>query len=125
LAWAVSPGLAAVYRWDNGELITSRDLRPHASFGSMDLSYADFAGADLTNVYFYAATLTNAEFSLAIVNGADFHSTTDGGFVAEQFYSTASYQNGDLGRIRLGGTISAAGTSTAGIWPTRRSRQPP
>ena len=42
------PADAAIYRWDNGELITDMDAVPWARLGEMDLSHADLAEANLT-----------------------------------------------------------------------------
>jgi len=67
--------------------------------GGNDLSGWDFAEKDLTDADFENATLTAADFRQAVVPGADFGRTT---LTIEQLYSTASYQSGDLSRIRLG-----------------------
>ena len=47
------------------------------------------------------ATLTNADFTGAEIHGTSFYNTTATGFTANQLYSTASYQAGDLSGIGL------------------------
>ena len=39
------PGFADIYRWDNGQLITTRDIEPYGNYDQMDLQYGDFNGA--------------------------------------------------------------------------------
>ncbi len=115
------PATAAIYRWDNGALITDKFAEPYAYLDGMDLSYADLVdgqldnarfnssnltqahlmGADLTRANFRYATLADADFAGAVITGADFEETTSRGFMAEQLYSTASYQNADLSEIEL------------------------
>ncbi len=68
----------------------------------MDLSGWNFVGQNLTDASFQNATLTGADFTDAEIRGASFYSTTDTGFTAEQLYSTASYQAGDLTRVYFG-----------------------
>ncbi|KKL55153.1 hypothetical protein LCGC14_2258270, partial [marine sediment metagenome] len=51
-------GFADIYRWDNGELITSEDLEPLGSYNSMDLQYADLNDANLAGAYFLEVDLT-------------------------------------------------------------------
>jgi len=116
-----APAAGAIYRWDNGELITEKDAEPRAQLSAMGLQYADLAGAqlfsasfastDLTFAHLMGADLTYADFSDAHLTGADFSGalvgrawlsrTTSRGFTAEQLYSTASYQQGDLRHIHL------------------------
>lgn len=71
-------------------------------FRYLDLAGWDFANADLTNADFADAGVSGVIFTGAKITGADFTSATDRGFTAEQFYSTASYQTGNLVGIRLG-----------------------
>jgi uncharacterized protein YjbI with pentapeptide repeats len=59
-----------------------------------DLTNWNFAGQDLTNVPLQGSSLGGTNFSNAIINGVDFEFSN--GFSAEQLYSTASYQQGDL-----------------------------
>ncbi len=66
-----------------------------------NLSGWNFGGKDLADADFYNAILTDAEFSGAVVAGANFGRTTRRGFTNEQFYSTASYQSGELEGIAL------------------------
>jgi uncharacterized protein YjbI with pentapeptide repeats len=66
-----------------------------------DLTRTNFTGANLNGADFGSATLTGANFTDTTVTGADFLNTTNHGFTADQLYSTASYKNGDLSRIRL------------------------
>jgi uncharacterized protein YjbI with pentapeptide repeats len=68
----------------------------NANFSSVTLTIADFSQANLTNASFYAATLSGANLTGAEVRGASFNSIT-----TAQLYSTASYQNHDLARIKL------------------------
>jgi len=83
---------AAIYRWDNGELITDKDAVPGAYCDDMDLSYANLVGtslfsskfeesdlthahlmgADLRDTFFHGATLTNADLRGSNLIGADF-----------------------------------------------------
>jgi len=72
-----------------------------ADFSDDWLGYADFSGADLTGADFHGAILSRAGFAGALIARADFAFTT--GFTAEQLYSTASYQQGNLTGIGLGG----------------------
>ena len=72
------------------------------TFYRMDLSGWNFVGQNLTDASFQNATLTRADFTSAEIRGASFSSTTDTGFTAEQLYSTASYQAGDLTRVYFG-----------------------
>jgi len=72
-----------------------------ADFGHATLTIADLRGANLTNASFHFSTLTIANLTGAQVAGADFAFATDHGFTALQFYSTASYQAGDLHGIGL------------------------
>lgn len=67
-----------------------------ASVRDTDLTGADFRDANLAEANFSNSTLTDADFSGANVRDADFVSTTDGGFIPAQLYSTASYQTHDL-----------------------------
>ncbi len=39
------PATAAIYRWDNGALITDKYAEPYAGLADMDLSYADLVDA--------------------------------------------------------------------------------
>lgn len=68
-----------------------------AWFVSSTLTGANLRLTDLTDARFYTATLTDVDFSGAILSGTFFSNTT--GFTKEQFYSTASYQNGYLFRV--------------------------
>jgi uncharacterized protein YjbI with pentapeptide repeats len=65
-----------------------------------DLTGWDFSAQDLTGAGFYQSFLTNANFAGAMVTGADFVRTW-GSFTKEQLYSTASYQQRNLGGIGL------------------------
>jgi uncharacterized protein YjbI with pentapeptide repeats len=64
------------------------------------LSGADLSGANLSNATLSRARLAGANLTDAHVQGADLFSTTQGGFSAEQLYSTASYQSGDLTGVK-------------------------
>jgi uncharacterized protein YjbI with pentapeptide repeats len=66
-----------------------------------DFTGWDFSGQDLSRTGFERATLAGADFADAIVEGARFDSTVAEGFTKEQLYSTASYQQRQLQRIRL------------------------
>ncbi len=112
---------AAIYRWDNGEKISDLTLQPHEKyrymnlsyadlsemslwairFTDIDLSYADFQNSNLKSSSFYSATVNNANFTGATIEGARFN--TENGFTSDQLYSTASYQNKNLTRIRISG----------------------
>jgi uncharacterized protein YjbI with pentapeptide repeats len=122
-------GRAAIFRWDNGQVIPgtegitpvpgvnlsdwntdSHNLRyadfsaglnlSDASFIDSWLENAHFQGANLNNAVLYGSTLTNADLSGTTVTGAFFFNTT--GFTKEQLYSTASYQANNLQGIFLG-----------------------
>lgn len=71
--------------------------------GANNLTGWNFSGQILLNADFYFATLTNANFTNADVQGASFRSATNFGFTPTQFYSTATYQAGDLSGIVLAG----------------------
>jgi len=97
-----------------------------ASFSDANLTAAGFREANLTATDFSRATLTNADLAGALVNDADFRETTSRGLTAEQLYSTASYQSGDLTSIQLtwndfsgwcfaGKNLSAAGFFQANL----------
>jgi uncharacterized protein YjbI with pentapeptide repeats len=83
-----------------------RNLRG-IGLGGKDLTGWDLSGQDLTDANFFmslpmggqGAILTNTNLSGAIVNGVDFTFAT--GFLKEQLYSTASYQQKDLRGIGL------------------------
>ena len=107
---------ADVYRWDNGQLIPgtegitpgpgvdlSRVELEYARLGGEDLAGASFVASNLTNASLVEATLTDANFQESIVKCAWLTSTTPHGFMKEQLYSTASYQDKNLRQIRLGG----------------------
>jgi uncharacterized protein YjbI with pentapeptide repeats len=72
-------------------------------FNSAILSNADLTNANLTGTDLSNAILSNASFAGAVVRNADFYAVTHSGFTAQQLYSTASYQSGDLSGIRLDG----------------------
>ena len=76
LLLAAPPADAAIYRWDNGELITYKDAVPGASFLRMVLGYADLSGANLFDASFRIAVLTNADLSGANLTNADFYAAT-------------------------------------------------
>jgi uncharacterized protein YjbI with pentapeptide repeats len=72
-----------------------------ADFLGATLTSTDLSHADLTGAVFDGAMLTDADLSDAVVTGASFAFTTfNGGFTAEQLYSTASYKNKDLSGTR-------------------------
>ncbi len=72
------------------------------SFTGNDLSGWNFSEQDLTTADLGNKTiLTGTDFSEAEIRGVDFSWTTEFGFTSSQFYSTASYQLGDLSGISL------------------------
>ncbi len=100
--------------WDfSGQNLSS------ASFAGSDLSGVNFSNADLSGASFQAASLYSncslvgadltgvnfrdaylgADITGAIIRGADFSYTGD--FFANDLYSTASYQEGDLSGITI------------------------
>jgi len=60
-------------------------------------------GANLAHTNFDDATLAGADFNGAVVDGIQLDGSTGRGFVAEQLYATASYNQGNLSRISLAG----------------------
>jgi uncharacterized protein YjbI with pentapeptide repeats len=78
----------------------AHDLRG-IGLDSNDLSGGIFTGQNLTNASFANATLTGADFTGAEVRGTSLWGTTYYGFIANQLYSTASYQAHDLTGIIL------------------------
>ena len=90
--------------FDNASLQQANFADANLSYSSLsntNLESANFSGADLTYASLAEANLTFTNFTNAIVHGAYFASTTDSGFTANQLYSTASYQSGNLYRIRF------------------------
>jgi uncharacterized protein YjbI with pentapeptide repeats len=77
-----------------------RNLRGIQLQGS-DLTGGDFSGQDLTGANFHSSGLANANLAGAMVTGASFSETTSFGFIKEQLYSTASYQQRNLRGIGL------------------------
>ena len=67
------------------------------SYGT--LTSANFTGANLSSARLYYDTLTGATLTNSTITGADFGRTA--GFTAQQLYSTASYQAGNLAGIGL------------------------
>jgi uncharacterized protein YjbI with pentapeptide repeats len=74
-----------------------------ANFQRSTMIGADLSGADCDYAEFSGANLTGANFSGATILSAHLNSVTDLGFTAQQLYSTASYQNGNLYAIQLSG----------------------
>ncbi|MEX2139819.1 MAG: pentapeptide repeat-containing protein [Pirellulales bacterium] len=106
--------IAAIFRWDDGELIPGTEaitVGPGMIVDGLELHFADLAGAtltgasflgtDLTDALLDGSRLTNAGFSNAEVTGASFLATTPLGFTKEQLYETSSYQAMSLPRIIL------------------------
>ena len=79
-----------------------------SNFGGANCTNANLANADLSGVYFGHAILTGTNLMGAIVKGADFvgNPYAPAPLTSAQLYSTASYQNHDLGRIHLHGDLS-------------------
>jgi hypothetical protein len=103
------PVQAAIYRWDNGELIPGTENitpGPNVDLSAVDLAYANLQGMDLTNVYFGSAPTTTTDFTNSIITGAGIDSPTINGFTFAQLQSTASYKNKYLAGIRLTGYIN-------------------
>ena len=73
----------------------------NANLSSATLVWADFTSANLSNSNFSSATLTGAILVKTQINSANFSSTTSKGLTSAQFYSTASYINGDLTGVVL------------------------
>jgi uncharacterized protein YjbI with pentapeptide repeats len=99
-----SAATAAIFRWDNGEVIPGTEgitVGPGMIVDGLELSFADLAGASLVGASFegtnlsdarlHSSNLTNAEFTDAEISGASFRATTALGFTKEQLYSTLSY----------------------------------
>ena len=104
------PGLAASNKDLTRAYLFESDLRD-AVFQGSTLANAYLRSSNLTRASFENASLSGADISEAIlldtnlanadVRGADFRATTESGFTADQLYSTASYQAGDLTGIVL------------------------
>jgi len=84
----------------------------NAGFFAADLTGANLSQANLTNArlggfscpdacWAPGAILTNANLAGAVITGAGFYASTWNGFTKEQLYSTASYQQRNLGGIGL------------------------
>ncbi len=122
---------ADILRWDNGEVIpgsegiepgpaaqlaqwntTERNLQ-YADFENGNLADSQFAfswlqnatfnNADVRNSSFRRAQLQDADFTNALIDGAAFNEPA---LTAEQFYSTASYQNANLNGISYSGNMA-------------------
>ena len=107
------PACADIYHRDTHQVIPGTEgiiPGPHVQLDYHDLSYADLAYEDLSGANFSHSNLTQADLSgsaltianfvQAVITQADFVNTTPS-FTKEQFYSTKSYQDGDLRGIRL------------------------
>jgi uncharacterized protein YjbI with pentapeptide repeats len=89
--------------------ITEAQLYSTASYQAGDLSGLDLGGNYLSDVSFAnfnldgagfgGANLEGTDFTGATIRGANFYAATYNGFTPQQFYSTASYQAGDLSGI--------------------------
>ncbi len=83
---------------------------------ALDLKGWSFAEQDLSGAYFMSADLTHANFAGATIAGAHFDGNTN--LTQKQFYSTASYIDGDLGAMDFSGATFAgwnfAGENLAG-----------
>lgn len=115
------------YFWDDfygvaNPALTSQQLYSTASYQNhdlvgirlqaLDLTGWDFSNQDLTGAVFvyadifefspYPSKLTNANFAGATIKDAWLSATTNYGFTESQFYSTESYQTGDLRGVNLG-----------------------
>ena len=64
------PATAAIYRWDNGELITEMDPEPGVDFAGVDLSYPDLTGAPLSGAVIILSDLSHAHLIDADLTGA-------------------------------------------------------
>jgi uncharacterized protein YjbI with pentapeptide repeats len=83
----------------NGTDFSNSNLS-QADFFKANLSNANFSNSNLADADLYDSTLTNANLNGATIAGARF--TASSGITAAQFYSTASYQTGDLSGVHLG-----------------------
>lgn len=77
-----------------------------ARLENANLSGSSFVGADLSSGHLSYANLTGADLTDANVYGSEFVATVSQGLTPQQLYSTASYQNGDLGPISLNGDLT-------------------
>jgi uncharacterized protein YjbI with pentapeptide repeats len=68
--------------------------------GVIDLTGCSFMGKNLTQTQFYQTNLTNINFTNTLIAGASFDKVQN--FTKTQFYSTASYKNGNLSGISFG-----------------------
>jgi uncharacterized protein YjbI with pentapeptide repeats len=112
----LAPGGAGVNAVPDADLV-GRNLNMaylnHSNLTNSDLWYANLTNAtlsqaNLTAANLWAATLSGADFSGAEVRGATFEIVYDldamrfgTGISLNQLYSTASYQNRELSRIKL------------------------
>jgi uncharacterized protein YjbI with pentapeptide repeats len=79
------------------------DLRGIEFRGDDNLTGWNFAGQNLSGASFNNATLTNANFANAKITGTNLGRSYGDQITAAQFYSTASYEEGDLTGVGLAG----------------------
>jgi uncharacterized protein YjbI with pentapeptide repeats len=116
VASGASVARAAIYRWDNRQVIPGTEgihLEPWVSLSNRNLAFADlnvrnlpgvdFTNTNLTNASVWQTVLTNAILAGANVTGTRFFDTTRFGLTKEQIYSTSSYQAKNLRGIGLDG----------------------
>jgi uncharacterized protein YjbI with pentapeptide repeats len=113
---------AAIYRWDNGQVIPGTEavvLGPGVSLSGRELEFAALGRFDLTGAYFRSTNLRHAAFVNTILTNADLTDANVTGaifwgakhFTKEQLYSTASYQSRNLQGIRLSSGVDHADLS--------------
>lgn len=72
-----------------------------AQLSNADLRNSMLTGTDLTGAWLNETNLLGADLSGAIIRGASFNALVPGRLLAEQFYQTASYQQGQLQGVQL------------------------
>ncbi len=94
---ATTPGLTAAQLVSTASY-QAQDLRG-IDLSDNYLGFWDFSEQNLTDANLRNSILAAANFTRAVIGGADFSGT---GLVAEQLYSTFSYQEGNLQHLKLG-----------------------
>ena len=74
-----------------------------ADFEQADLRHADLTNTNLTGANLSRTSLGRSDLRGSVIHGVDLDNTVGRGLLAEQFYSTHSYQHRDLREVSLRG----------------------